>query len=121
MKRHIKILNQKFGFELLYLDIFEEFIQTNHRTSNFRTSLKQKYARCNAQLFKSKELSKAIMYRSDIQKKISGKELLRIKKVRNTCVSLLRRAKSWYFSNIDEQKFCDSKSLWKNGEAFAFG
>ena len=34
-------------------------------------------------------------------------------KQQNHCVSLLRKTKSEYYSNLDEKSICDSKTFWK--------
>ena len=34
-------------------------------------------------------------------------------KQRNHCVSLLRKTKREYYSNLDDKKICDSKTFWK--------
>ena len=34
-------------------------------------------------------------------------------KQRNYCVSLLRKTKREYYSNLDEKKICDNKTFWK--------
>ena len=34
-------------------------------------------------------------------------------KQRNHCVSLLRKTKREYYSNLDEKKICDNKTFWK--------
>ena len=34
-------------------------------------------------------------------------------KQRNHCVSLLRKTKREYYSNLDVKKICDNKTFWK--------
>ena len=34
-------------------------------------------------------------------------------KQRNHCVSLLRKTKIEYYSNLDQEKICDNKTFWK--------
>ena len=34
-------------------------------------------------------------------------------KQRNDCVSLLRKTKREYYSNLDEKNICDNKTFWK--------
>ena len=80
-------------------------------------SKKKKYVRGNQSLFMNKTLSKAIMLRTILRNKFlknrSNENKTNYVKQRNHCVSLLRKTKREYYSNLDEKKICDNKTFWK--------
>ena len=65
----------------------------------------------------NKNLSKAIMLRTKLRNKFlknrSNENKTNYVKQQNHCVSLLRKTKSEYYSNLDEKSNCDSKTFWK--------
>ena len=65
----------------------------------------------------NKTLSKAIMLRTKFRNKFlknrSNENKLNYVKQRNHCVSLLRKTKRVYYSNLDEKNICDNKTFWK--------
>ena len=65
----------------------------------------------------NKTLSKAIIFRTLLRNKFlknsSSENKTNYVKQRNHCVSLLRKTKREYYSNLDEKKICDSKTFWK--------
>ena len=65
----------------------------------------------------NKTLSKAIMLRTNLRNKFlknrSNENKTNYVKQRNHCLSLLRKTKREYYSNLDEKKICDSKTFWK--------
>ena len=65
----------------------------------------------------NKTLSKAIMLRIKLRNKFlknrSNENKTSYVKQRNDCVSLLRKTKREYYSNLDKKKICDNKTLWK--------
>ena len=65
----------------------------------------------------NKTLSKAIMLRTNLRNKFlknrSNENKTNYVKQRNHCVSLLRKTKREYYSNLDEKKICDNKTFWK--------
>ena len=66
--------------------------------------------------FMNKALSKATMLRTlrnKFLKNRSNENKTNYVKQRNHCVSLLRKTKTEYYSNLDEKKFCDGKTIWK--------
>ena len=67
--------------------------------------------------FINKTLSKAIMLRTNLRNKFlknrSNENKTNYVKQRNHCVSLLRKTKREYYSNLDEKKICDNKTFWK--------
>ena len=65
----------------------------------------------------NKTLSKAIMLRTLLRNKFlknrSNENKTNYVKQRNHCVSLLRKTKREYYSNLDEKKICNNKTFWK--------
>ena len=71
----------------------------------------------NQSPFMNKILSKAIMLRTNLINKFlknrSNENKTNYVKQRNHCVSLLRKTKREYYSNLDKKKICNSKTFWK--------
>ena len=64
--------------------------------------------------FMNKELSKAIMNRTRLRNKfLKNENRKRYLKQRNYCVSLLRKTKRNYYSNLNEKNIIDNKKFWK--------
>jgi hypothetical protein len=65
----------------------------------------------------NKSLSKAIMTRSRLRnsylKNRTGENRQKFVEQRNYCVSLLRKTKKTYYSNLDINDICDNKKFWK--------
>ena len=65
----------------------------------------------------NKTLSKAIMLRTNLRNKFlknrSNENKTNYLKQRNHCVSVLRKTKREYYSNLDEKKICGNKTFWK--------
>ena len=78
---------------------------------------KKKYITGNQLPFMNKTLSKAIMLRAKLRNKFlknrSNENKTNYVKQRNHCVSLLRKTKREYYSNLDEKNICDNKIFWK--------
>ena len=51
--------------------------------------------------------------RSKFLKNRSNENKTNYLKQRNRCVSLLRKTKREYYSNLDEKNICDNKAFWK--------
>ena len=83
---------------------------------------KKKYIRDNYLQFMNKELSKEIMHRTRLRnnflRNISNENKKKHSKQRNYFVSLLRKAKKSYYSNLNEKKITDNKTFWKTVEPF---
>ena len=77
--------------------------------------LKKKYIRGNHLLFMNKELSKAIMHRSKLRNNFlrhrSNENRQKYSKQQNYGVSLLRRIKKNYYSNLNEKNVTDNKKF----------
>ena len=98
-----------------FLDICREAL---HKAA----PLKQKYARANNSPFMNKTILKAIMKRTRLRNKflkdVSDSNRVAYNTQRNYCVSLVRKAKKSYYSNLDHKKIVDNKTFWKTIKAF---
>ena len=96
---------------------FSNFINTCNTVLDKQLPKKKKYVRGNQSPFMNKTLSKAIMLRTNLRNKFlknrSNENKTNYVKQRNHCVSLLRKTKREYYSNLDEKKICDNKTFWK--------
>ena len=72
--------------------------------------------------FMYKNISKEVMKRTRFQnhffKYRTDENKCRYTKQRNNCVSLLRKTKTRYFSNLDEKNVTDTKAFWKTVKPF---
>ena len=72
--------------------------------------------------FLNKTLSKAIMHRTRFRNKYLRNKTVENKrkytKQRNYCVSLLRKSKREYYSNLDVKNITDNKTFWKTVKLF---
>ena len=79
--------------------------------------LKEKKKGFNNSIFMTKNLRKAIMLRSQLNRKFNSSKsegnLKKYKQQRNYCVKLLRKTKMEYFLNMDVSKVNDNKMFWK--------
>ena len=75
------------------------------------------YLRANDSKFISKELRKEIMLRSKLRNKFlkdkTDEAKTKVRKQRNICVHLLRRAKRNYYNDLDLSKVTDNRKFWK--------
>ena len=78
---------------------------------------KKKYVRGNQSPFMNKSSSKAIILRQTLRNKFlknrSNENKTNYVKKRNHCVSLLRKTKREYYSNLDEKNIYDNNTFWK--------
>ena len=83
---------------------------------------KRKYTRGNHLPSMNKTISKEIMKRTrfwnQFLKHETDENKSRYTKQRNYCVSLLRKTKTPYYSNLDEKNVTDSKAFWKTVNPF---
>ena len=83
---------------------------------------RKRYLRSNHKPFMNNEISKAIMTRTRVRNRFlknrsnGNRDLFR--KQRKLCVSLLRKSKKDYFSNLNEKQITDNKSFWKTVKPF---
>ena len=96
---------------------FSNFVNTCNTVLDKQLPKKKKYVRGNQSPFMNKTLSKANMLRTLVRNKFlknrSNENKTNYVKQRNHCVSLLRKTKREYYTNLDEEKICDSKTFWK--------
>ena len=82
---------------------------------------KKKYIRGNHLPFMNK-LSKEIMHRTRLRNNFlrnrSDENKRKYSKQQNYCVSLLRKTKKNYYSNLNEKKITDNKTFWKTVKPF---
>ena len=94
---------------------FSNFINTSKAVLDKLLPKKKKYVRGNQSSFMNKTLSKAIMLRTNLRNKFfknrSNENKTNYLKQRNRCVSLLRKTKREYYSNLDKKKICDNKII----------
>ena len=60
-----------------------------------------------------KEIMKRFNLRNKYLKNRSEEDRQRFRKRRNLCVSLLRKTKRSYYSNINEKNIIDNRNVWK--------
>ena len=81
-----------------------------------------RYTRGNHLPFMKKNFSKDIMkrtrFRNQFLKSRTDENKNRYTKQRNYCVSLLRKTKTQYYSNLDEKNVTDNKAFWKTVKPF---
>ena len=94
------------NFENLFLQVLEK-----HAPS------KEKIIRGNERPFMNKKLKTAIMKRSNLKNKYHKNNSLINKnnytKMRNYCVSLVKKNKKNYYSNLNTKDITDNKKFWK--------
>ena len=66
----------------------------------------------------SKEIIKRTRFGNQFLKNTTDKNKSRYTKQRNYCVSLLRKTKTQYYSNLDEKNVTDNKAFWKTVKPF---
>ena len=70
----------------------------------------------------NKELEKEIMHITRLRKNLlrnrSDENKRKYSKQRNYCVSLLRKTKKNYYSNLNEKEIKDNKTFWKTVKPF---
>ena len=95
---------------------FEELQKTFMDFLNKFAPLKCKYLKAYHSRFMTKELSKAIMFRTRFRhqflKMKTPEANVKYKKQRNICVSLTRKAKRNYYENLDLNNVCNNKRFW---------
>ena len=98
-------------FEKIFLSVLD-----NH------APLKKKVVRANHMPYMTKQLRKAIMKRSALEKKYYKSKRLddkqAFKKQRNYCNRLYKREKRNYFNNINLREITDNKKFWKTVKPF---
>ena len=97
---------------------YDNFIKTFLTVFDKHAPIKKKYLRVNHANFVTKQLTKTIMKRSKLYKNFlkdkNHASQSAYKKQRNLCVTLLRKAKKQYFSNLEPKLITDNKNFWKS-------
>ena len=87
---------------------FSNFINTCNNVLDKQLPEKKKYVRDNQLPFMNKTLPKVIMLRTNLRNKFlknrSNENKINYVKQRNHCVSLLRKTRREYYSNLNEKK-----------------
>ena len=98
-------------------DGLKRFCELSINILNKHAPRKKKYARGNQMPFFTKQRSKEIMTRSRLRNKYlrnrNEENRVLYVKLRNYCVSLLRKSKKKYYENLDERNLMDNKLFWK--------
>ena len=101
---------------------FSNFLDICKKNVNYHAPCKQKYVRGNHLPFMNKTLSKEIMKRTRLRNKFlknkNDYNKTEFSKQRNYCVSLVRKSKKLYYSNLDEKNVTDNKTFSKTIKPF---
>ena len=101
---------------------FSNFLDICKKNVNYHAPCKQKYVRGNHLTFMNKTFSKKIMKRTRLRNKFLKNKndcnKREFSKQRNYCVSLVRKSKKLYYSNLDEKNVTDNKTFWKTIKPF---
>ena len=113
----IELENALLKYDINNID-YDNFIKTFLTVLDKHAPIKKKYLRANHANFVTKQLRKAIMKRSklrnDFLKDRNDASQSAYRKQRNLCVTLLRKAKKQYFSNLEPKLITDNKKFWKS-------
>ena len=94
---------------------YDNFIKTFVTVLDKHAPIKKKYLRANHANFVTKQLRKAIMKRSKLRKDFlkdrNDASERAYRKQLNLCVTLLRKAKKQYFSNLEPKPITDNKNF----------
>ena len=113
----IELENALLKYDINNID-YDNFIKTFLTVLDKHAPIKKKYLRANHANFVTKLLRKAIMKRSklrnDFLKDRNDASQSAYRKQRNLCVTLLRKAKKQYFSNLEPKLITDNKKFWNS-------
>ena len=108
----IELENALLKYDITSID-YDNFIKTFLTVLEKHAPIKKQYLRANYVNFVTKQLRKAIMKRSklcdDFLKDRNDASVSAYRKQRNLCVTLLRKAKKQYFSNLEPKLLTDTK------------
>ena len=100
----------------------KHFKETCLSVVNKISPLKSRFIRATHAPFINKEIQRALMVRSKLRKKFlksrSKSDKKAYNKQRNKCVSLLRKTKKAYYSNLNVKDIVDNKKFWKTVKIF---
>ena len=98
------------------------FKKTSLSVVNTIAPLKSKFVRANQVPFINEEIQQGVIVRSKLRKEFLKSRSESYKKAhnkqRNKCVSLLRKTKKAYYSNLKVKDVVDSKKFWKIIKSF---
>ena len=118
---HVSLFNELSNLSIEAIDL-NKYVTVCIDTLNNHAPSKKKYIRGNDLTFMNKELSKEIMHRTRLWNNFlrnrSDENKRKYSKQRNYCVSLLRKTKKTYGSNLNEKKITDSKTFWRTVKRF---
>ena len=118
---HVSLFNELSNLSIEAIDL-NKYVTVCIDTLNNHAPSKKKYIRGNDLPFMNKELSKEIMHRTRLWNNFlrnrSDENKRKYSKQRNYCVSLLRKTKKTYGSNLNEKKITDSKTFWRTVKRF---
>ena len=101
---------------------YDNFIKTLLTILDKHAPIKKKYLRANHANFVARQLRKAIMKRSKLRNDFltdrNDASQSAYRKQRNLCVTLLRKAKKQYFSNLEPKLITDNKIFWNSVKPF---
>ena len=101
---------------------FKHLKETGLSVLNTLAPLKSRFIRANQAPFINKEIQRGVMVRSKLRKKFlksrSESDKKAYNKQRNKCVSLLRKTKKAYYSNLNVKDVVDNKKFWKTIKSF---
>ena len=100
----------------------ENYTNIFMKVLNRQAPIKQKYLRANQAPYMNKTLQKAVMQRTKLRntflKNRTTENKTNYNKQRNLCVSLFRKEKKRFYSNIDTKDISDNKRFWKTVKPF---
>ena len=111
-----RVLKDRLELTLKSTTSFEELQETYMDLLNKFAPLKFKYLRANHSKIMTKELSKALMFRTRFRNQFlkmkTPEAKAKYNKQRSICVSLTRKAKRNYYGNVDLNNICNNKKFW---------
>ena len=120
------VFREELPSELLNVNIgeneedFSNFLDICKKNVNYHAPCKQKYARGNLLPFINKTVFKQIMKITRLRIKFLKTRIdynkREFSKQKNYCVTLVRKSKKLYYSNLDEKKVTDNKTFWQTVE-----
>ena len=113
----IELENALLKYDFNNID-YDNFIKTFLTVSDKYAPIKKKYLRANHANIVTKQLRKATKKRSklcnDFLKDRNDASQSVYRKQRNLCVTLLRKVKKQYFSNLEPKLITGNKTFWKS-------
>ena len=120
------VFREELPSELLNVNIgeneedFSNFLDICKKNVNYHAPCKQKYTRGNLLPFINKTVFKQIMKITRLRIKFLKTRIdynkREFSKQKNYCVTLVRKSKKLYYSNLDEKKVTDNKTFWQTVE-----